>query len=109
MMDESKEMDERCLALLHAARIGDPVAVRNIAQNISYLYAYANKPSRRGIDDVMQVLMVAYDQLKGYKRTLKHLVSVNEAADYEPAQVKVINQEKAEAAYQRWRHEKRPA
>ena len=38
---ERPEMDERCLALLHAARVGDHEAVDRITRNISHLYAYA--------------------------------------------------------------------
>jgi hypothetical protein len=34
---ENPEMDERCLALLRAARIGDAAAVRAIGRNIAHL------------------------------------------------------------------------
>jgi hypothetical protein len=112
MMDESKEMDERCLALLHAARIGDKPAVLHIADNISHLYAYANKPSRRGMDNLMAVLKrsydIAHDELDTGEVPLMTIAAAEEAADYDPAEGKVTNQEKAEAAYHRWRSEKRP-
>jgi hypothetical protein len=105
MMDESPEMDERCLALLHAARIGDSANVSRIGHNITFLYAYAGlRPSRAGMENLMHILLAD----KGRKGTLGHLVGVEEAADYDPRADKVKNQEKAEAAYLRWRNEKRP-
>jgi hypothetical protein len=109
MMDDSPEMDERCLALLHAARIGDTMAVFDIANNISHLYAYAGmRPSRAGMDNLLAVLRVGYDRAKTGGRKLGSLVAIEEAADYDPETVRVTNQEKAKAAYQRWRNEKRP-
>jgi hypothetical protein len=106
---ESPEMDERCLAVLHAARIGDTKAVRGITNNISHLYAYAGmRPSRAGMDNLLAVLRVAYDRAKAGGRKLDHLVGIEEAAHYDPETRSVTNQDKAEAAYQRWCHEKRP-
>ena len=102
---ESPEMDGRCLALLHAMRIGDVATVSRIAHNITFLYAYAGIcPSRAGMENLMHILTAD----RGRKGTLGHLVGVEEADDYDPRAGKVTNPEKAEAAYLRWYNEKRP-
>jgi hypothetical protein len=108
-MADDPEMDERCLALLHAARIGDGMAVHHIANNIAHLYAYAGmRPSRAGMDNLLAVLRVGYARARAGVKKFDDIAAIEEASDYDPGMIRVMNQEKAEAAYQRWRHEKRP-
>ena len=60
-------------------------------------------PSRAGMDNLMHILAAALQRRRG---GFGHLVGIEETADYDPTIRKVTNQEKAEAAYIRWRREK---
>ena len=109
-MDDDPEMDERCLALLHAARIGDTAAVSRITYNILFLYQYAGmRPSWKGMNNLMAVLLRAQGKAARHEGNLgmDTLVGIEESAHYDPSTYKVTNLEKAEDAYHRWRNERR--
>jgi hypothetical protein len=109
MTHENREVDERCLALLHAARIGDAATVRTIANNICFLCHHGSRPSAGGMDNLMQVLTSAQWASKASRSEgLTHLVGREEVNAYDPEASKVTDQEKAESLYHKWRNETRP-
>jgi hypothetical protein len=60
------------------------------------------------MDNLMAVLRVVYDHAYAAGEQLVHIVAVEEANDYDPETRTVAEPAKAEAAYQRWRTERRP-
>jgi len=102
-MRRTAEMDDACLAILHAVRVGDLVGADKATDKLERLYAYAGVgPTRAGFENLLHVLRTLYTRriasADRRTRAIPSLVAVEEHGSYEPSESRVTDQTRAAAA-----------
>lgn len=98
-LETSQDADDLAMAALHAARVGDGLALMKATNKLEWLFTYAGKsPSAAGFGDLMHVLRMACDA------PIPSLVSRTESGWYDPATQRVTDQSHAAEVMHKAKH-----
>ena len=97
------ETDEKCMALLHAARVGDLKAFALIVEDLRRICVGGwAKPTTQGMNDLFSLLVVATTVAMVHRGPLSNLVATLEGANYAPEGNMGPDHQKAEGLYRKW-------